>query len=111
VSSSISETSENTIVANSPSLAMAILMFENINSNDFIHQQQYSPFHRSLSNVVAPVNFNDESWQQLFDFECSQYETTTGFQYCPTKSIGDTFIECQSEPGLASIFDDYLDGY
>jgi hypothetical protein len=113
VSSSISTTSEDTIVANSPSLAMGLLMFENINSNDFIYKQQYSPFHRSLSNVVAPIDINGASWRQLFDdFEFNQYSIGTDFQSWSTKSIEDTFSACQSEQGLASIFDDYeLDGY
>jgi hypothetical protein len=113
VSSSVSKTSEDTIVAASPSLAMGLLMFENINSNDFIHQQQYSPFHRSLSNVVAPVDINGESWQHLFDeFEFNQYSTGTDFQYWSTKPTDNTFLDCHSEQGLASIFNDYeLDDY
>jgi PAS domain-containing protein len=111
VSSSLSKTSEDTIVANSPSLDMGLLMSDATNSSGYTHQQQHSPSHRSLSNVVAPVNVHDQSWRELFDPEYDQYSATTDFQYWSTKSFDDVFIECQSEQGLANIFDEYLDGY
>jgi hypothetical protein len=83
----------------------------NTTNNDFTHHKQSSPFQRSLSNAVAPVNVHDESWRQLFDFEYELCPATTDYQYWSTKSFGDTYIECQSEQGLADIFDEYLDGF
>jgi len=96
------KTSEDTIMANSPSLAMGLLMFENVNNNEFFHQQQPSPFIRSLSNVVAPFIFDDES-AQLFEYEYDQCSANTNMQYWPTKSINDTYIKYQLEQELASI--------
>jgi hypothetical protein len=109
VPSSISKASEDTIVANSPSLAMGLLI--STNTYDFTHVQQYSPFHRSLSNVVAPVNVHDESWRQLFDLDYNQYSITTDRPYCPTKLFDDAFIEYQSGLELGDIFNDCLDEY
>jgi hypothetical protein len=97
------KTSEDTIMANSPSLAMGLLMFDNVNCNEFFHQPQQSPFIRSLSNVVAPFTFDDES-ARLFEYENSN------MQYWPIKTMDDTFIKCQLEHELASIdalFSDY----
>jgi PAS domain-containing protein len=108
VSSSISQTSEDTIVANSPSLDMGLLC---TNNNDFNQHKHPSPFHRSLSNVVAPVNIVDESWRQLFEPEYDLFPATTDYQYWSTKFFDDTFTECQSEQELAKIFDEYIDGY
>jgi hypothetical protein len=96
------KTSEDTIMANSPSLAMGLLMFDNVNNNEFIHQQQPSPFSRSLSNVVAPFIFDDES-AKLFDYEYDQCSTNTNTQYWPTKTFDDTYIKYQLEQELASI--------
>jgi hypothetical protein len=111
VSSSIPKTSEDTILATSPSLtAMGLLVFENAN-NDFIHHQQYSPFQRSLSNVVAPVNVHDESWRQLFDLAYEPYSPATDFEFGASKFFHDVFVECQSGNGLANLFDDYFDEY
>jgi PAS domain-containing protein len=111
VSSSIPKTSEDTILATSPSLtAMGLLVFENAN-NDFIHHQQYSPFQRSLSNVVAPVNVHDESWRQLFDLAYNPYSPATDFEFGASKFFHDVFVECQSGNGLANLFDDYFDEY
>jgi hypothetical protein len=109
VPSSISKASEDTIMANSPSLAMGLLI--STNTYDFTHVQQYSPFHRSLSNVVAPVNVHDESWRQLFDLDYNQYSITTDRPYCPTKLFDDAFIEYQSGLELGDIFNDCLDEY
>jgi hypothetical protein len=83
----------------------------NTTNNDFTHYKQPSPFHRSLSNAVAPVNVHDESWRQLFELEYDLYPATADYQYWSTKSFDDAFIECQSEQGLADIFDEYLDGF
>jgi len=81
-------------MANSPSLAMGLLMFDNVNNNEFFYQQQPSPFIRSLSNVVAPFVFDDE-----YD-QCS---TNSNMQYWPIEIIDETFIKCQLEQELASI--------
>ncbi len=89
-------------MANSPSLSMGLLMFENVNNNEFFHQQQPSPFTRSLSNVVAPFIFDDES-AQLFEYEYDQCSTKTNMQYWPTKPINDTYIKYQLDQELASI--------
>ncbi len=89
-------------MVNSPSLAMGLLMFENVNSNEFVHQQQSSPFIRSLSNVVAPFIFDDES-TKLFEYEYDQRSTNINMQYWPTKPINDTYIKYQLEQELASI--------
>jgi PAS domain-containing protein len=94
--------SEDTIMANSPSLAMGLLMFDNVNNNEFFHQQQPSPFSRSLSNVVAPFIFDDES-AKLFDYEYEQCSKNTNAQYWPTKVIDDTYIKFELEQELASI--------
>jgi PAS domain-containing protein len=96
------KTSEETIMAHSPSLAMGLLMFDNVNSNEFVHQQQSSPFIRSLSNVVAPFIFDDES-TKLFEYEYDQRSTNINMQYWPTKPINDTYIKYQLEQELASI--------
>jgi PAS domain-containing protein len=110
VSASASKTSDESIMANSPSLDRGLLIFDNTNSNDATYHQQHSPVHRSLSNVVAPVNVHDESWRRLFDLEYTQYSATTDLE-CWSKSFDDVFTEYQSGPGLENIFDDYLDGY
>ena len=89
-------------MANSPSLAMGLLMFDNVNSNEFFQQQQPSPISRSLSNVVAPFIFDDES-AKLFDYEFEQCSTNTSTQYWPTKTIDETYIKYQLEQELASI--------
>jgi hypothetical protein len=102
VSPTIPKTSEDTIMANSPSLAMGLLMFDNINYNEFFHQQQTSSFIRSLSNVVAPFIFDDQS-SQLFEYGYDQCATNTNMQYWSGKTIDDTYIKCELEQELASI--------
>jgi hypothetical protein len=113
VSSSIPKKRKDTIMAtHSPSLANGLLTFDNANSNDSAHQQQYSPFHRSLSNFVAPIGILDEPWEQLFEFGYTGYPpSTTGLQYWPTESVDDAVIEPKFEPELADIFDEYIPGY
>jgi len=96
------KTSEDTITANSPSLAMGLLMFDNINTNEFFHQQEPSPFTRSLSNVVAPFISDNES-EQLFQYEYDQCSTNLNMQYWPIEAINDTYIKYQFEQELASI--------
>ncbi|CAF2485566.1 unnamed protein product [Rotaria sp. Silwood2] len=111
VPSSISEASKDSIMAHSPSLAMGLLIFDNGKSNDFTQQQQCSTFSRQLSNVVAPVNFNDEFWEQLFNVDYNPDPAPANFQYWPTDSFNDTFISCQSDFELASYFEEYLGGH
>ena len=89
-------------MANSPSLAMGLLMFDNANSNEFLHQQQSPTFLRSLSNVVAPFIFDEES-SHLFKYEYDQCSSHTNMQYWPRKTIDDTYIKCELEQELASI--------
>jgi hypothetical protein len=99
-------------MANSPSLVdMGLLKFDNTHSNDSIHHQQHSLFSRSLSNAVAPVNVNDQSWRELFDLDYDQYPATRDYEYWSTKSFDNIFTECQSGQGLTNIFDDFFDGY
>jgi len=103
VSPTIPKTSEDTILAHSPSLSMGLLMFDNVNNHEFFHQQQPSPpFNRSLSNVVAPFIFEDES-SQFFGYEHDQYSANTAMQYWSPKPIDDTYIKCQLEEELADI--------
>jgi len=102
VSPTMPKTSEDTIMAYSPSLARGLLMFDNVNNNEFFRQQQPSPFVRSLSNVVAPFIFDDES-AQLFQYEFNQCSSNPNMQYWPIKTIDDTYIKCQLEQELASI--------
>jgi len=90
VSSSISKTSEDKIMANSPSLAMGLLMFENINNVGFNYQQEYSPIDRSLSNVVAPISISSESILQLPD-------DFFIYNQCSTKYIDELFPESRAE--------------
>jgi len=79
---------------------MGLLMFDNVNNHEFFHQQQPSPpFNRSLSNVVAPFIFDEES-SQFFGYEQDQ---CSAMQYWSPKPIDDTFIKCQLEEELASI--------
>jgi hypothetical protein len=80
-------------MANSPSLAMGLLMFDQVNNNEFSYQQQPSFFIRSLSNVVSPFIFDDQS-DQLFQYEFDQWST---------KPISDTYMKYHLEDDLASI--------
>jgi len=96
-------------MANSPSLAMGLLMFDNINYNEFFHQQQTSSFIRSLSNVVAPFIFDDQS-SQLFEYGYDQCATNANMQYWSGKTIDDTYIKCELEQELASI-DAIINGF
>ncbi|CAF1373984.1 unnamed protein product [Rotaria sordida] len=106
VSPTMPKTSEDTIMVQSPSLAMGLLMSDNTtttnNNNEFCHQQQLSPFARTLSNVVAPFIFDDESLQ-LFEHKYDQCQTNLPMQYWPNKIIDDTYIKYQLEQELASI--------
>ncbi|CAF1227353.1 unnamed protein product [Rotaria sp. Silwood1] len=102
VSPIMPKTSEDSIMIQSPSLAMGLLMSDNINNNEFCYQQQLSPVTRTLSNVVAPFIWDDES-SQLFENQYDQYQTNLPMQYWPEKIIGDTYIKYQLEQELASI--------
>lgn len=109
-SSSVSETIKDTILANSPPLTMGLPPLSNDSYNDVLQRQQYSPFHRSLSNVVEPVNIADQYWEQLFGFDSAECPAATDFQ-CWSSSSDDSFLTCQSERELESIFDEYLEAY
>ena len=101
---SVPKASEDTVVAHSPSLSGGLLTFDNVSSSDFF--QQYSPFNRSLSNVVAPVKLLDQSWPDFFDINNEQqFPVESGFQF----DTIDFFDQCPTGQGLASLFDDYLD--
>ncbi|CAF0882523.1 unnamed protein product [Adineta steineri] len=114
---SISKTSEDAIMANSPSVTdMGFLIFDNFLDSDFTHQQQCSPINRTLSNDVAPVSILDESWQQLFGIDYNQHTSsslsaTADFQCWPTKSCDEIFNSDQIDVELNDIFNDYLYGY
>ncbi|CAF0771376.1 unnamed protein product [Rotaria sp. Silwood1] len=111
-STCVSEASKDSIMAYSPSLAMGLLTDDNGKTNDFSYQHQYSPFSRQLSNFVAPVNVNDEFWEQLFNVDCNPpYPTSPNFEYGPTDSFNNTFTPCQIDLELASYIEDYLNGY
>ena len=96
------KTSEDAIMANSPSLAMGLLMFDHVNNNEYIHHQQSSPVSRSLSNVVAPFIFDDQSAQF---YEYDQYSANTNSSYWSPKPINETFIKYELEHEIASIDD------
>ncbi|CAF3474499.1 unnamed protein product, partial [Rotaria sp. Silwood2] len=102
VSPTMPKISEDTIMVQSPSLAMGLLISDNINNNEFCHQQQLSPFTRTLSNVVAPFIFDNESLR-LFENEYDSCPTSLPMQYWPMKIIDDTYIKYQFEQELASI--------
>ncbi|UJR09105.1 hypothetical protein I4U23_013352 [Adineta vaga] len=103
VSPPMPKSSEDSIVADSPSLSMGLLMFDSNNSNEsFQQQQQSSPITRSLSNVVAPFIFDDET-AQLFQYQYNQYSTNSNMYYWSSKTIDDTYMKYQFEQELASI--------
>ena len=112
VSSSISKTSQDTIMANSPSLDMGLLMSDYPYSDDFTCYQPYSSVHRSLSNAVAPVDVTDESWLDSFnfDFDCNQYLLTTDLSTSPTKSFDDDFITSLLGDGLEDLLNEFPTG-
>lgn len=95
--------SEDAIVANSPSLAMGLLMPEPVNYVDCFSVQQASlsssPFVRSLSNV-APFIFDDEVGK-AWDFEYQSATTQTS--YWPKKITDEDFFKFQLEQELANI--------
>ena len=90
---------------------MGLLVPDNAYTIGFAYVPQHSPVHRTLSNVVAPVNFDDEPWRQLLELDFSQYPTTTDLQYSSRKSFDDPFIEYQSEQELSGMFNDCFDEY
>ncbi|CAF0918279.1 unnamed protein product [Adineta ricciae] len=106
VSPPMPKPSEDSLMADSPSLSMGLLMFDNVNNNECSPQQQQqqqpSPISRSLSNVVAPFIFDDET-SELFQYQYGQGSTNAPIQYWPSKVIDDTFIKYQFEQELASI--------
>ena len=101
-----SPTSEDPIVATSPSLSGGLLIFDPVRSNSSVYQQQSSPFSRSLSNVVAPVSVKDEFWPLLYALDCDHQATEPSYAYGPM-----TFLGCQSDQELENILNDCLDAY
>lgn len=94
------KTSEDALLATSPSLAMGLLMFDNFHAHDYVHQQNSPTFARSLSNVVAPFIFDEQS-SELLDFDpCGHRLDLDGY---PIKSFNDTYMKYQLEQEIASI--------
>ena len=80
VSSAVgSKTSDEFVLADSPSLEMGLLMFDPGMSSDIAHQQRTSPLNRTLSNMVAPLAFGHD-YASLFQFE---------FHTCPSNATDD----------------------
>ncbi|UJR37084.1 hypothetical protein I4U23_029788 [Adineta vaga] len=94
LSSSISQTSEDTVMANSPTFSnMAELIRDGTYGHDCIHQQQFSPLNGALSIAVAPFDVNDNFGNELLNFDYTQFSTTDN-QYWSAESIKyDTFID------------------
>ncbi|CAF1292210.1 unnamed protein product [Adineta ricciae] len=85
--SSVSQTSQDTILANSPTFTnVAELIFDGTAQYDTLHRQQYSPFNDILSNAVAPINVDDESGNELFYTAYGEFSSTDS-QYWPGKYI------------------------
>lgn len=102
--------SEDAIVANSPSLAMGLLMPEPVNFVDCFSVQQSSlsssSFVRSLSNV-APFIFDDQIGK-TWDYE---YQPTTNqTSYWPKKITDEDFFKLEFEQEIANI-DALFNGY
>lgn len=103
---SISKTSEDAIVANSPTLDMGLL----IDDFDFSAYQQYSPIQRSLSNFVAPFNQHDEPWTDFIGLDFPQYPTATNEIASWTKPDNGNIFDCSSDD-LSSFLDLDLDDF
>ncbi|CAF2059127.1 unnamed protein product [Rotaria magnacalcarata] len=102
VSPSMPKASEDNIFVSSPSLAMGLLLPECACKDELCHGQQLSPFARSLSQVVAPFIFDDES-AQVFQHQYEQFATHAPREYWQEKLIDDTYMKHQLEQELASI--------
>lgn len=100
------ETSEDSIVVNSPTLDMGLLF----NNHDINVRQQFSPITRSLSNV-GPIDVVNQSWEHFFDFDCSQYPTNNGLSSWSTKSFDEAFSQYQDGHDLEGFFNDFFDEY
>ncbi|CAF3422294.1 unnamed protein product [Rotaria socialis] len=101
-SPSVPKASEDNIFVLSPSLAMGLLWPECVCKDEPCHGQQLSPVTRSLSQVVAPVIFDDES-AQVFQHQYEQCATHVPLEYWQENLIDDTYMKYQLEQELASI--------
>lgn len=101
---SIPKTSEDAIVAHSPTLDMGILA----DHFDFSAYHQYSPIQRSMSNVVAPFNQHDESWTDFIEFDFPEYSAASNEFASWPKSTDENIFDCQPE-NLTDLFADFLD--
>lgn len=100
VSPSVSKTSEDTIVAHSPSLSGGLLMFDNVSQHSDAHHQ-CSPLARSLSAFVAPVDIDEQSWGDVFNFDFEpQYPITNQFDFV-----------CSEDQAINNCFDAYIDPF
>lgn len=100
VSPSVSKTSEDTLLAYSPSLSGGLLMFDNVSQHSDAHQQ-YSPLARSLSDFVAPVNIDEQSWADVFDFAFEpQYPIPNQFDFV-----------CSEDQAINNCFDTFVDPF
>ena len=94
------KTSEDTLVADSPSLASKLLIFDNASQYSDA-DQQHSPLSRLLSDLVAPIDVNDQPWADLFDFT-----------YQPQYPIADSFdFACSNDQAIDHCFDMYPDPF
>ena len=108
LSSSISKTSEDTILVNSPTLDMGLLVSDN---HDITNHHQSSPITRSISHVAPPVDTFDRSWEQLFGLAYDVHSSNDDFSYWTTKSLDEVLHQCQSGHGLEDFVNDYFDEY
>lgn len=104
--------SEDTILAHSPSLSMGLLISDNGMSNESYpqQQQQLSPFTRSLSQVVAPFIFDDETAKIYENHHYEQCSKNFCADYWQEKVIEDSYMKYHFEQELASI-DALIDEY
>jgi len=101
---SIPKTSEDAIVAHSPTLDMGILA----DHFDFSAYHQYSPIQRSMSNVVAPFNQHDKSWTDFIEFDFPEYSAASNEFTSWPKSTDENIFDSQPE-NLTDLFDDFFD--
>jgi PAS domain-containing protein len=102
VSPTMPKASEDSIMAESPSLDMGLLMPDNFNTGELCHQQELSPVTRSLSNDVAPFVFDFDS-SKLFEYEYGQCPNNLTMEYEQKTIVDDRYIKYQLEQEIASI--------
>ena len=106
----MAKTSEDAILAHSPSLAMGLLMSDNGSYTELNQQLQLSPLNRSLSQVVAPFIYSDESSPELENqYEQPIISLPTDYRH-EKITDDDAFLKYQLEQELASI-DALIDEY